>query len=975
MWPGTSLGLPAEMLVHANCAPIADVDQSCARVKPSAASSAHSSSRTPRTRLAPHPFRADPHVLDLSWDGGVVFALKRRCGNRECHDFILVIESDNEHRARPAGNSGDDRAGVFQQATLASRKGFHMALGNAWHFPGNPEPFGNVGMRDPVFPTDPVSAVTVFSGSQYQGGGNPGNQLQDGSAVWFKRATDTAWTTVPMIFATAVGNNKYYSAAIPVGAFATGTVVQYYLVIAYDDHDTTFLLVDATSMLSVATGDEAAAQAAPFTFTIEAPDKRGQWGDPFTLPNVGIHAHVLPAGLVLMWGRRDSPQQSLDTDPASPLAPGLPPAPPATCTPFLWNPANGDMTQTPRPTLSDGTTNANLFCSGHAYLPDGRLLVGGGHLADGHGLNQATVYDPAANTWTPTSVMNNGRWYPTGIALPSGAILVLGGSYFDPTHTPPVPHNLIPQIWSNGNFTSIASMPDDAVADLYPRMHVASTGILYMTSLVQTWSLDVSGGGTWTALPNVARHNGLSDYATSVPYDVDRVLFVGGGNPPTAKAETIDLSQAQPAWVAADPMNFPRRQHNATILPDGTVLVTGGTRGGGFNDLDLGQPVHIAELWDPKTGQWTMLAAEQTDRCYHSTAVLLPDGRVLSAGGGEFILNEGTAQQVANNPQDTHYDAQVFCPPYLFKGPRPQITSAPDSVHYGGTFEIGTAQPEQIAAISLIRLSSVTHSFNAGQRINFLASQIVGGTLTATAPPNANACPPGHYMLFIVDLQGVPSVAKIIQVSALAAAQREALAVGPSAPARQPPRDAFALRATIRAAASGTRVVAGITGICPYGIAACWGGANEALRSLEGVQYVDPIPDADSSTATLYLEDDGLPALDHWDDQFRDMVHQTYELRGVEVTLTGTIETRNDVFVLAGEGRRPAVELVPLDPEGKIQWDPAAQGPQAAEPAEAGAYDTLTRSPRAVSARPLTVTGPLQQTQAGYRLQVRLVEI
>jgi hypothetical protein len=237
-------------------------------------------------------------------------------------------------------------------------------------------------------------------------------------------------------------------------------------------------------------------------------------------------------------------------------------------------------------------------------------------------------------------------------------------------------------------------------------------------------------------------------------------------------------------------------------------------------------------------------------------------------------------------------------------------------------------------------------------------------------------------MLFIVNLQGVPSVAKIIQVSAPAAAasqvreaaQPEAAAVGAPAPARQDAMDAFALQATVRAAASGTRVVTGITGICPYGIAACWGGANEALRSLEGVQYVDPIPDGDRSTATVYLEDDGLPALDHWDDQFRRMVHQTYELRGVEVTLTGTIEARNDAVVLAGEGHRLPVELVPLDPGGKIQWDPAAQGPQAAEPAEAGAYDTLTRSAGAIGARPLTVTGPLHQTQAGYRLQVRQVE-
>jgi galactose oxidase len=861
-------------------------------------------------------------------------------------------------------------------------------LGNAWHLPGNPEPRGNAGMRDPVFPTDPVPTVTVFSGNQFQGGGNPGNQLQVGSALSFKQSTDTAWQSVPLVFATAIGNNKYYSGAIPTGAFPTGTIVQYYLRIAYDDHDTTFLQAAADDMTSVTTGDETAAQSAPFTFTIETPDKRGQWGDPFTLLNVGIHAHVLPNGLVLMWGRRDNPQQSLDTDPASPLGPGLPPAPPATCTPFLWNPANGNMTPTPQPTLPDGKTNANLFCSGHAFLPDGRLLVAGGHLADSHGLNQATIYDPAANTWTPTAAMIHGRWYPTAITLPTGSILVLSGSFFDPTQTPSVANNVVPQVWSNGTFANVTPIPD-AAFDLYPRMHVASTGIVFMTSLVQTWSLDVSGAGTWTALPNVTRHNGLCDYAPSVLYDVDKVLFVGGGNPPTANAETIDLSRTQLGWQATSPMTFPRRQHNATILPDGTVLVTGGTRGGGdpgtaeaFNDLDPGQPVHIAELWDPKTGHWTELAAEKTDRCYHSTAVLLPDGRVLSAGSGEFILNEGTPQQVANDPQDSHTDAQLFSPPYLFKGPRPEITSAPDSVHYGDTFEIGTAQPGEIATISLIHVSSVTHSFNAGQRINFLLPQVEGGNLMATAPPNANVCPPGHYMLFILNSQGVPSVAKIVQISAPAqaaaqaveGAQPEALVASRPPSAREAPKDAFALRAMVRSAARGTRVVVGIVGVCPYGIAACWGGANEALRSLEGVEYVDPIPDGERSTATVYLEDDRLPALDHWDDQFRRMVHQTYALRGFEVTLNGTIETRDGVLLLAGEGRKPPVELAPLAPGGKIQWDPAASGPQPAEPGEASAYDTLARSSGATDARRLTVTGPLQQTGAGYRLQVRVVE-
>jgi len=92
------------------------------------------------------------------------------------------------------------------------------------------------------------------------------------------------------------------------------------------------------------------------------------------------------------------------------------------------------------------------------------------------------------------------------------------------------------------------------------------------------------------------------------------------------------------------------------------------------------------------------------------------------------------------------------------------------------------------------------------------------------------------------------------------------------------------------------------------------------------------------------------------------------------VTLTGTIEERNDVLVLAGDGRRPPVELAPLDPHGKIQWDPAAHGPQGAEPDETGAYGELARSAGSAGARPLTVTGPLHQAQTGYRLQVRLIE-
>jgi galactose oxidase len=836
-------------------------------------------------------------------------------------------------------------------------------------------------MRDPVFPTTPVNAVTISTGNQFQGGGNAGNQLQDGSVLLFKRSTDTNWIPVPLIFAVAIGNNKYYSAAIPTAGFDTGVIVEYYLQIVYDDHDTTFLQRSADGTTSVTTADEQAAQAAPFTFTIETPDVRGQWGLVFPLPNVGVHAHVLPNGHVLMWGRRDSPDQSLEVDPPSPLHVGQPPAPPAQCTPFLWDPSTKQVTITPKPTLGDAAkTNANLFCSGHALLPDGRLFVAGGHLADGSGLNQTSVYDPHTNTWTPSTAMKHGRWYPTLTTLPDGSVLILSGSYGPKGAL----NNTAPEVWKGGALAEIAHNPA-AAWDLYPRMHVASSGLVFMTgSLQQTWVLNISGGGKWTRGP-VKTENGQRDYAPSVLYDVDKVLYIGGGNLPTANADLLDLSQAQPTWTSTAHMNFSRRQHNATILADGSVLVTGGTRSGGggppqnFDNLDPGQPIHVAELWDPDSKRWSQLAAEAVDRCYHSTAVLLPDGTVLSAGGGEFFPIEAITEQ--NDPADSHRDAQIFRPPYLFKGARPVITLAPDSPSYGETFHVETPQANDIAKVTWVRLSSVTHSFNTGQRYNRLAFQPAAGGLDVTAPASANVCPPGHYMMFLINRAGVPSLAKIMQVRAPAApaaagapaAQPHILTVSAPAPEHPAPRDVVALHEAVVRAATGTKVVVGLTGTCPYGIAACWGGAHEALARLEGVGSVDPIPDGEASTATVFLSDDDLPSLDHWREQFRSIANESYVLRGIEVTLAGTIETRGEeLFLNRGDGH-PAVRLAPLNPADKVQWDRPARAPQAVSPEEASAYAALATETGPARTKRVTVTGPLWQAGAEFTLDVREV--
>ncbi len=156
----------------------------------------------------------------------------------------------------------------------------------------------------------------------------------------------------------------------------------------------------------------------------------GRWGAPFMLPNVAIHAHVLPNGKLLFWGRRDQPSDSLDAH---------------ECTPFVWDPATRHVTPTPQPALKDGT-KVNLFCSGHTFLPDGRLLVIGGHHADSEGLPQASIYDPDANKWTPIEPMNGGRWYPTAVSLPDGSVLACSGSFRAPGGQHPI--NNVSQLWN-----------------------------------------------------------------------------------------------------------------------------------------------------------------------------------------------------------------------------------------------------------------------------------------------------------------------------------------------------------------------------------------------------------------------------------------------------------------------------------------------------------------------------------------------
>jgi fibronectin type 3 domain-containing protein len=419
-----------------------------------------------------------------------------------------------------------------------------------------------------------------------------------------------------------------------------------------------------------------------------------------------VHAHLLPTGKVMFFGYDDDAR--------------------------LWDPATGAFSTLAR-------AGFNVFCSGHSFLPDGRLLLAGGSITKSMGLANAAIYDPVANAFSQLPVMNAGRWYPTNTTLANGDVLVVSGD-IDPTHV-----NTLPQVWpgSGGGWRDLTTA--QLALPLYPFMFVAPDGRVFQAGPNQnTRYLDTSGTGGWAAVANSI--HGYRDYGSAVLYDQGKVLIVGGDDPPTNSAEVIDLSAATPAWRSVSPMVHRRRQLNTTLLPDGKVLVTGGSSGNGFDNASA--PVYPAEMWDPATETWSTMASITRYRGYHSVALLLPDGRVLSAGGDSFM------------------SAEVYSPPYLFNGPRPAIASAPAAINYGQSFLVTTPDAARVASVTLIRLSSVTHSINMDQRITKLPFSTALDVLTVAAPSSGNLAPPGYYMLFILDGAGIPSVARIVRIDA-----------------------------------------------------------------------------------------------------------------------------------------------------------------------------------------------------------------
>jgi hypothetical protein len=398
-----------------------------------------------------------------------------------------------------------------------------------------------------------------------------------------------------------------------------------------------------------------------------------------------------------------------------------------------------------------------MFCNGMVVLPDGRPLIDGGTLQYNpfYGLASAAVFDPASNQFTDLTTMVNGRWYPTVTLLPNGTVLVFSGlTSAGGTNTKE--EIFSPSTWSWGPAYAAGWTPP-----LYPRLHVLPDGNVFYSGSGYQSRYYYPATHTWSGIVATTNYGANRKYGSSVllpltPANNYRpvVMLLGGNNPATATTELIDLSAATPTWQWGPSMSQPRIEMNAVILPSGKVLALGGSA----SDEKASTASYNADLYDPASNAFSSAGKNAHPRLYHSVAMLLPDATVWLAG---------------SNPSGSTYEPrmEVYQPAYLFDSNgnlavRPTVTSAPSFVNFGQAFTVGTPDAANIASVALMRPGAVTHAFNMDQRLVELSFTVGSGTLSVTAPPNANIAPPGYYMLFLLNSSGVPSVATFIQLTA-----------------------------------------------------------------------------------------------------------------------------------------------------------------------------------------------------------------
>jgi Domain of unknown function (DUF1929) len=573
--------------------------------------------------------------------------------------------------------------------------------------------------------------------------------------------------------------------------------------------------------------------------------RQGAWGPVMTWPVLPIHAVLLPDGRLLTYGTEYGLKYSATPgrEPSRangedvPVGPN-PVNPAYTANTFrydVWTPSAGTDLSASHLLLPNGT-DVNAFCSAQLVLPQSGTvaLFGGDTLsAENTGFtpapdnyayswwanltlgNRASLsFTPDTNALARTGDMALERWYATPTMLLNGEVLIQGGmkQYWKATSAAALSPGafdaeaaggvLAPEVRQiNGSFRTLSNVSTNALDWYYPRNWVLPDGKVFgFDAWGRMYRIDAQGTGAIERLGTLDRSAwGISRTQSSVMVKPGLILGLGGGHSPNGaldsyvngdRAFTLDVTGAAPvATLLPSRLSAQRIWVNATVLPTGLVVVTGGSSRydaslsttqvvaanpdpatqqqmdadkAMLDQLDPTRvPAHLVrqvDLWDPRTSAFTAGASERQPRLYHATATLLPDGTVLSAGGGTPGPRYGN-------------DAQIYFPPYLFNADgsaaaRPILKAAPASVAAGSTFTLDVADAANLARVTLVKTSAVTHSNNFDQRLVEPTFAKASATSLTVSLPAAGQTPPGYYLVFVIDKAGVPSLGKVLRIPA-----------------------------------------------------------------------------------------------------------------------------------------------------------------------------------------------------------------
>lgn len=387
------------------------------------------------------------------------------------------------------------------------------------------------------------------------------------------------------------------------------------------------------------------------------------------------------------------------------------------------------------------------------------------------GTDTAFTFDPVTETWSRVDDMDFPRWYPTLTPMPDGQVLALSGldgmgavlngetEIFDPATNQFTERKDLTQYFP----TYPAIFPTLAPDRLLYTGTSSGYGAPDRGRLPGIWDLETN---RLTPIPGL-RDPHLLETAGSAwlgPVQEQRMAVVGGGgigeSPwTTGRVDVVDLDDRAPTFRPGPTLPEPVRYPNLTTLPDDSILISHGSRdyrGKGRTD------VLDARLLTPGpsgTGTLHEAADPEVGRNYHGQALLLPDGRVLTAGSDPLFDDERNTV-----PGTFEQRIEIYSPPYLFRGERPEITAAPREMRRGTTARIETPDAPRVERARLLRLASSTHVTSVDQASVALGVRRVDGAVEVSAPAELETLPVGNYMLVLVDDAGVPSEASMVRV-------------------------------------------------------------------------------------------------------------------------------------------------------------------------------------------------------------------